>query len=93
MKTNLSNDFRFLDISYDKFFIHPDEMSPSNRASSNPGPRLYPHVSSSSGTILIYIANININFAFNGVHLQWLVKKALETRGEREAANRAYSLR
>ena len=68
-------------------------MSPSNRASSNPGPWLYPHVSSSSGTILIYIANININFAFNGVHLQWLVKKALETRGEREAANRAYSLR
>ena len=45
--------------------------------------------------ILIYIinVNININFTFNGVHLQWLVKKALETRGEREAANRAYSLR
>ena len=77
------------------FLIYPDEMSPSNRASSNPGPRLYPHVSSSSGTILIYIINININinFTFNGVHLQWLVKKALETRGEREAANRAYSLR
>ena len=91
MKTNLSNDFRFLDISYDKFFIHPDEMSPSNRASPNSGPRLYPHVSSSSGNPDLYHQHQHQN-QFH-IHFQWLVKKALETRGEREAANRAYSLR
>ena len=66
-------------------------MSPSNRASSNPGPRLYPHVSSSSGNPDLYHQHQH-QHQFH-IHIQWLVKKALETRGEREAANRAYSLR
>ena len=45
----------------------------------------------------LYWIQFHISFTFQNYRymfiVQWLVKKALETRGEREAANRAYSLR
>ncbi len=69
-----------------------NEVSPCNRATSDPRSRLRSHISSHSGSCIAlqtWISNpIKIFFYLT----QWLVKKAIETRAEMGDANRSYAL-